>query len=369
MRVQKTLCVVLAAVLVSGTAVSAKTYQEMTNDERLNFPIGGQTDPDADGTYYVHESRQVWRKETTKADEPFKQPYDVAVVLNGEQVSFPDMQPYVDENYRTMVPIRFVAEDMGFDVQYEERGNRDKAMYEKLNALQNMKNEDWVLISRGNSRIEHCVGEDAANLTVNGTEYPVAFDTKSVLVQDRTMVPIRFIAELLNCDVQWEEETKTVNISSEQTAAAFPEPELTIHYPDGSGSDPKQNFTGKLFWFSIDNIAEYYADCDNYRFKIEFVTPAEFNTTEQYGGAALGWEVSDMFEWESVTPSNPEFAEVSSVYYTTRAAKANFVPYAGMPITYKLYVKRGCDGEVREYTYQDTLRLTYPPDTYVSNVQ
>ena len=41
------------------------------------------------------------------------------VRVNGTLVSFPDAGPFIDENNRTMIPVRFVAENLG--------GNRFKA--------------------------------------------------------------------------------------------------------------------------------------------------------------------------------------------------------------------------------------------------
>ncbi|NMB34104.1 MAG: copper amine oxidase N-terminal domain-containing protein, partial [Clostridium sp.] len=34
------------------------------------------------------------------------------VVVNGEKVIFPDIQPYIDSQSRTMVPSRFVGEEL-----------------------------------------------------------------------------------------------------------------------------------------------------------------------------------------------------------------------------------------------------------------
>lgn len=48
-----------------------------------------------------------------------------------------------------------------------------------------------------------------------------------MIKDDRTFVPLRFIAELLNCDVEWDENTYTVTITSPPSPVAFPEPKLT----------------------------------------------------------------------------------------------------------------------------------------------
>ncbi|HPU42352.1 MAG TPA: copper amine oxidase N-terminal domain-containing protein, partial [Acetivibrio clariflavus] len=40
------------------------------------------------------------------------------VVVNGEKVNFPDAQPFIDENGRTQVPVRFVSEALGANVDW-----------------------------------------------------------------------------------------------------------------------------------------------------------------------------------------------------------------------------------------------------------
>ncbi|HQD29946.1 stalk domain-containing protein, partial [Acetivibrio saccincola] len=35
------------------------------------------------------------------------------VVVNGNRINFPDAQPFIDENGRTQVPVRFVSEALG----------------------------------------------------------------------------------------------------------------------------------------------------------------------------------------------------------------------------------------------------------------
>jgi len=41
------------------------------------------------------------------------------VVVNGSRINFPDAQPFIDENGRTQVPVRFVSEALGADVGWD----------------------------------------------------------------------------------------------------------------------------------------------------------------------------------------------------------------------------------------------------------
>ena len=41
------------------------------------------------------------------------------VVVNGNRVNFPDAEPFIDDNGRTQVPVRFVSEALGAEVSWE----------------------------------------------------------------------------------------------------------------------------------------------------------------------------------------------------------------------------------------------------------
>lgn len=134
--------------------------------------------------------------ETIKTDEPPVPPAVrgdpkkgvVVVMVNGKIVNFPDQQPYI-ENGRTMVPVRFVAEALGAQVDCSKDG--------------------VVSIDRGDVHIRMKIGESKA--TVNGVVK--TFDAKSVLTKKyRTMVPLRFVSETLGAKVDWNQETYVVRI-------------------------------------------------------------------------------------------------------------------------------------------------------------
>ena len=46
---------------------------------------------------------------------------ETTVTVDGVPVEFTDAKPYVDENGRTMVPLRPVADAMGIDVEWDRR--------------------------------------------------------------------------------------------------------------------------------------------------------------------------------------------------------------------------------------------------------
>ncbi|MCQ2802808.1 MAG: copper amine oxidase N-terminal domain-containing protein [Bacilli bacterium] len=86
-------------------------------------------------------------------------------------------------NDRTMLPIRFVAENLGAKVDWDE------------------KDPDTVIITRGDTKIVITLGSDKAY--VNGQEY--ILDSVAFAENDRTYLPVRFVSEKLNAIVEWNE--------------------------------------------------------------------------------------------------------------------------------------------------------------------
>lgn len=134
---------------------------------------------------------------STTASAASKPPSFVSVVMDGHKIWFPDAQAFVDENGRTLVPVRFIAEKMGANVGWEP-----KTM--------------TVPIERDDLHIVLTIGESKA--LVNGQE--MVFDTKAITSGGRTFVPLRFVSEALGAQVDWDSPTSTVFISTKEDANA-----------------------------------------------------------------------------------------------------------------------------------------------------
>ena len=104
---------------------------------------------------------------------------DITVMLDGNKIDFPDAKPYLYKD-RTLVPIRFVSEAMGADVSW----NGDE--------------QEVTIVKGRDTIITHILSSKA---TLNGVMY--AFDVSTRITDDRTFVPLRFVAEMLNCDVDF----------------------------------------------------------------------------------------------------------------------------------------------------------------------
>ena len=105
----------------------------------------------------------------------------------------------VIENDRTLLPVRSIVEAVGGSVEWKQETQTAELVY-----------NDTVIRLVINSSTAYV--NDAAQM----------IDTAPVIINDRTMLPIRFIAENFGFDVGWEQETQMVTITvpgTEDTAA------------------------------------------------------------------------------------------------------------------------------------------------------
>lgn len=112
-----------------------------------------------------------------------------AFIADGEYKPF-KVAPYIKNN-RTFLPVRFIAENMGASVEWNAK-----------TGVATIRSEEAVLTITHKSNI----------MTINGIEYKM--DVRPEIVNDIMMAPIRFIAEALNCKVEWVGDKKMVCISA-----------------------------------------------------------------------------------------------------------------------------------------------------------
>lgn len=111
------------------------------------------------------------------------------VEINGCLVKFEDQYPIV-VNGSTLIPVRAVSETLGADVSWDGANQRVAIVKDGCEIVLNI-NSDMV--------------------TVDGTPYQIAQAPQ--VINNRTMVPLRFIAEAYNINVDWDGDTRTVVIT------------------------------------------------------------------------------------------------------------------------------------------------------------
>ncbi len=98
--------------------------------------------------------------------------------------------PHIDENGRTIIPLRKSIEYIGGSIDYQPKGQ----------VITIKKDENTIVLSINSSTVY-----------INNT--PVEMDTKAVLINNRTYIPTRVVFEALGYQVKWQSAGRSVYIS------------------------------------------------------------------------------------------------------------------------------------------------------------
>lgn len=119
---------------------------------------------------------------------------EIEVYVNDSQIQF-DVAPQII-NDRTMIPFRYVANAFGAEVDYKEEADGTKI----------------VTAVQGDKTLYLTIGNTNAVLIENGKETELAFDVAPVIVESRTLVPVRLVGEAFGCSVGWNGDERQVII-------------------------------------------------------------------------------------------------------------------------------------------------------------
>ncbi|MBP1156467.1 MULTISPECIES: NlpC/P60 family protein [unclassified Paenibacillus] len=138
--------------------------------------------------------------------------YNVRVQVDDKLIRFPDAQPFIDKNQNTMVPVRFISEELGYKISSDKNGQQVKVTIEGP--------EKSVVLLSGSSEA-----------VVNGQKQ--SFGTKAVFQEGRVYVPLRFVSELFGFRVQWDKNNFGAIISKDgkNHAPAWHRPAVTAPAP------------------------------------------------------------------------------------------------------------------------------------------
>ena len=124
----------------------------------------------------------------------------VTVYLNEKAIDFPttDARPQIFSN-RTYVPVRKTCEALGLSIDWNSK-------------------TETMTFNRDNIVISHTMR--SAIVYVNGEA--VRFDTPSINRNNRTLMPIRMLAESIGATVTWDNPTRSVHITTNETTVVTP---------------------------------------------------------------------------------------------------------------------------------------------------
>lgn len=121
------------------------------------------------------------------------------VVLDGKDLSL-DVKPIIKDN-RTLVPARALMEALGLKVNWDSKTNTVTGINSKHNIALKLNNE-----------YDH---------EYNNIEF--SLDVAPIAINNRTLVPVRIVAELLGLDVKWNNQNSKVIIKT-----TTEEPEISL---------------------------------------------------------------------------------------------------------------------------------------------
>lgn len=125
---------------------------------------------------------------TAYADE------DISVILNGETIEF-DVNPTII-NGRTMVPMRKIFEKLGAEVEWVDGAQ-------------------MIFATKGAKCVLLQIGMPKMAINNFDTKEVTKFDldTEPLIIDGRTLVPVRAVSEAFDMNVEWVDETRTVVIT------------------------------------------------------------------------------------------------------------------------------------------------------------
>ena len=172
-------------------------------------------------------------------------PWGIVAILKGifgEGKVTMDVEPIIDPKWnRTMVPLRFITERMGFDVKWD--GNTRTITISKDNTKVIMRMPKSSAEKHGKSPLQEDIivypGSPVVEIYKNGQKQVINIEQKGLglpyIYRGRTMVPLRFISETFGWDVKWDGKFKMITLlNKNQSMPKIPRFAMTDMYFLGS---------------------------------------------------------------------------------------------------------------------------------------
>lgn len=116
---------------------------------------------------------------------------EIKIFINNQRIS-PDSAPLIVGG-RTIVPIRAVAEKMGYSVQWNDQ------------------TKTVTLVSAdGGTNLQFTIGN---NVAIRNSAEAIPLDVPAKIYSDRTYLPLRAVAEAMSANVQWNDTERAVMIT------------------------------------------------------------------------------------------------------------------------------------------------------------
>ncbi len=208
-------------------------------------------------------------------------------------------------NGRTLLPIRAVIEEIGGTVNWNEERQE-------------------ITLTYGQDTIRLVIGNTTAYLNDNAN----VLDAAPTIINGRTMLPIRFIAESFNFNVEWNSETQTVTITKEEKDLLSEQPTITESSNNtvSNSTENKSNNENKSkallikFGHNGDTFTLNLENNETVEYLTEFIGTSEMNLPVYHFDDYDGYEYMQYYDIPSryTIPANATkitSAKAGEVYY------------------------------------------------------
>ncbi len=195
----------ITSIFIILLSISVLSINSLAHQGRLDSQNGHNKT--SDGTYHYHDGEDRTIEYSSKdeinnptVEKPVDKPVDnkeevIKVYIDGDLIIFDQEPIIIPETNRTVVPIRAIAEKLGYNVDWE---GLTKSVF--INSVD--------VPREGNGELTNEINVYLDNVKFN------FLDQKPIIKNSRTLLPIRAILEEIGCSVNWIGETRSIVIES-----------------------------------------------------------------------------------------------------------------------------------------------------------
>lgn len=244
---------------------------------------------------------------------------NIKLIVNGKDITSKSMP--VIKNDRTLVPIRFVSEELGAEVTWN---NNDRTV--------KVEKDNIVVILRIDSHLVRTLGEK---------ENYFLSDVAPVIIGDRTYVPLRLVGNILGVGIEWDGANSIVGVDSSIKS------DLTSFFGERiSTIDPGQTINGKM---DLQIISSSGTPKNGVEIKYLLLDPE----TSKGKIIARGTNLTEKYVWTPHLRDNGKKVLVAGIY----DSKGNFLSGDSIPINVNVVPKVSLTGVENGQVLNDKISL------------
>ena len=174
-------------------------------------------------------------------------PSGIKMAVDGKEITFPDQKPLLDAQAgRTYIPIRFLAEALGADVNWINEHQVVEIVNKGIEG-ENTKNVYYMKI--GSNKVIQARYDNGGNVASGVSVFDMPENIVPVLEGGRTVIPFRYIAELMGAQVYYDPTTGVAHCVKIESA----------QYSDNISYGSLSVFNSLISEYFVDELNKYRA--------------------------------------------------------------------------------------------------------------